>query len=129
MDTEAVAGQFHEDGFAVARDVFSRDEVDALERALETFIADVAPTLEPGDVYYEDTPDRPIKSMFHMEQHAEAFAAVLTDDRLVNLVRAIYDDPGAAPCSTMFFAKAARSERRTWKPGKCVGKMCPCIPR
>jgi ectoine hydroxylase-related dioxygenase (phytanoyl-CoA dioxygenase family) len=109
MDTAAVALQFHEDGFAVARDVFSRDEVDALDRELVTFIRDVAPTLEPGDIYYEDTPDRPIKSMFRMEQHAKAFASVLTDDRLVNLVRTIYDDPDAFLCSTMFFAKAARS--------------------
>ena len=109
MDTDAIAGRFHEDGFVVARNVFSRDEVDALKRALDAYVDDVAPTLERGDIYYEDTPEQPIKSIFRMEQHAERFAALLTDDRLVNLARTVYDDPDAALWSTMFFAKPALS--------------------
>lgn len=109
MDTDAIVGQFHEDGFVVLPQVFSRDEVDVFKRALDAFIHDVAPTLKPGEVYYEDTPDRPIKSAFHLEQCADVFASLLTDERLVDLARAIYDDPGVVLSSTMFFAKPALS--------------------
>ena len=109
MELPEIVQAFLEDGFVVVRRVFGTDDLARFVSGLDDCIRDVAPTLEPGEIYYEDTPDRPIKSMFRLENHHETFRSLLIDARLVKLARAIYDDPDALLWSSMFFGKPARS--------------------
>ena len=109
MDLETIARRFDEDGFVVVRQVFTPRQISTFNQALATIIRDVAPRLRPGDVYFEDAPDRPVKSLFRLERHDDAFSALLEDARLLNVVRAVYDDPLATLSIAMYFGKPARS--------------------
>jgi len=108
-DLQSIVQAFREDGFIVVRRVFEANDLVSLVSALTACIRDVAPTLDPGEIYYEDAPDRPIKSMFRLENHHETFRSLLSDARLGDLARAIYDDPDALLWTSMFFGKPARS--------------------
>jgi len=77
--------------------------------ALDTIILKVAPRLPPGEVYYEDVADRPVKSLCHLERYDDAFIALLKDTRLLDIVSIIYDDSQATLSSAMYFGKPART--------------------
>ncbi|MAE65899.1 MAG: hypothetical protein CMJ18_16635 [Phycisphaeraceae bacterium] len=108
LDPAATTRQFHDNGFAIVRSVFNDDEIARFSDALDTVTRDVAPRLGPGEVYYEDTPERPIKSLFRLENHSDVFASLVGDARLLTLVRAVYDDPDARLRTAAMFAKPAR---------------------
>ncbi len=109
MDLQTIAQRFNEDGFTVVRQLFSPQQIGVFTDALDVIIREEAPRLPPGDVYFEDAPDRPVKSMFHLEKYDDAFSALVTDARLLDIVRAIYDDPQATLSLVMYFGKPARS--------------------
>jgi len=109
MNTKAIARQFNEDGAVIVRGCFSAEEIAEIERQLAAFIRDVVPKLGPGDVYFEDSPDQPIKSIFRLEQHLEFFKRLMADERLLSLMREIYAGAEVVQFSTAFFGKAARS--------------------
>ena len=109
MQFNETISRFHEDGFAVVRGFFCPEELAVIESGLADMIRDVVPTLQKGDVYYEDTDDRPIKSMFWLERHSETFRSLLQHPRLLGLARALYDDPVMELGTVMYFGKAARS--------------------
>jgi len=108
MDVQAVASEFADNGCAVVRGVFSRAEIDRLEIELADYITRVAPTLPQGDIFYEDAPDRPIKSMFRMDLRSEYFASLLVDPRLIGLMEAIFPGGPVVRESVGFFGKPAR---------------------
>jgi phytanoyl-CoA hydroxylase len=109
MDLKRIAEEFHRDGYTVIHRVFSREEVAEIERQLAAFIRDVVPRLKPGDVYFEDTPDKPIKSIFRLHEHSEFFRQLMADERLLGLMRAIFPGGEIVQAGTAFFGKAARS--------------------
>ena len=108
MDLQSISRQFDEDGFAIVRGVFTHDELAALERELEHYTRTIAPTLEPGAVYYEDSPTRPIKSMFRMDKRSGIFRTLLDDARLLDLGRSVYQGADVTLETTMFFGKPAQ---------------------
>jgi len=109
MDPQTIARQFHADGYAIVRDVFSKAEVAEIEQQLAAFLREVVPRLDAGDVYYEDTPDRPVKSIFRLHQHAQFFQRLMADERLLRMMRAIFAGAEVVQKDTAFFAKAARA--------------------
>lgn len=109
MNTKAIARQYLEDGYVIVRGVFSKDEIDEIERHIADCIRDVVPTMKAGDVYYEDSPDKPIKSIFRLEQHDPFFMRLMHDERLMGLMRDIYAGADVVQHGTAFFGKAARS--------------------
>lgn len=109
MNTKAIAKQFNDDGYAIVRGVFSKEEVAEIERQLADCIRTVVPKMKPGDVYYEDTPDKPIKSIFRLEEHSPFFKKLMTDERLLRLMREIYAGADVLQFGTAFFGKAAKS--------------------
>ena len=108
MNLQSICRQFNEDGFAIVRGVFTRDELAELERELDHYTRTIAPTLDPGEVYFEDSPTRPIKSMFRMDKRSNTFRALLDDARLLDLGRAVYEGADVTLQTIMFFGKPAQ---------------------
>lgn len=111
MDTRELANSFEREGFTIVRGLFSDDDVAALRAELDRFIREDAPKLGPADIYYEDSPARPIKSMFRLNAHSPIFAALRDDPRLIRIVEAIYTQRGGGEVvreTVMFFGKPAR---------------------
>ena len=113
MQFNEIKSRFHEDGFVVVRGFFSTQELASIESGLADIVQHVAPTLPKGDVYYEDTDAQAIKSMFRLEQHSETFSTLREHPRLLDLARAVYDDPVMELESVMFFGKVAHSGSQT----------------
>jgi ectoine hydroxylase-related dioxygenase (phytanoyl-CoA dioxygenase family) len=108
MDVQAVADEFEANGCAVVRGVFSADEIARLATELAEFIERVAPTLPQGDIFYEDSAARPIKSMFRMDQRSDYFRSLLVDPRLLGLMEAIFPDGPVVRDYVAYFGKPAR---------------------
>jgi hypothetical protein len=111
MDPKIVAKEFNANGYAIVRGVFAKEEVAEIKRQLTECIRTVVPQLKAGDVYYEDAPGKPIKSIFRLEQHSEFFKRLMNDERLLSLMREIYAGAEVVQAGTAFFGKAARSGR------------------
>jgi phytanoyl-CoA hydroxylase len=107
MNVEHIAASFHEEGFALARQVFSANEVDRMKRNIEDYIHRITPGLGSGDVYYEDSPAKPVKSLFRMHQRSEFFANLMHDHRLLEIMRAIWPKGEIVAEGVMFFGKPA----------------------
>ncbi len=85
MAAKQIVQQYNKDGFVIVRQLISPDEMAALDQHVDDFIRDVVPTLEPGDVYFEDAPSRPVKSIFRMNRHDPYFQQFADDLRLRDL--------------------------------------------
>src|SRR5690349_9748810 len=109
MNAKQIAQEFNENGYAIVRGVFSREEIAEIEKELAAFIRDVVPGLKAGDVYFEDSPDKPIKSIFRLHEHSDFFKRLLADERLLGIMREIFAGADVVQHSTAFFGKAARS--------------------
>lgn len=93
MKVQTVVRQYNADGFVIVRQVFSAAELASLKQHVRDFIRDVVPTLEAGDVYFEDTGHRAIKSIFRMAPHDPYFQQLADDQRIRGLAEALL--PGA----------------------------------
>lgn len=109
MDTTAIRQTFLRDGFALVDGFFAAPEMDELEREIEGYIRDVAPTLPPGIVLREQHTSGPIKSMSRMNEFAPFFAGFKAHPRFVALAADIFQvAPAEIITETMqFFGKAA----------------------
>ena len=107
MDSKSIASSFHQDGFAIIRQLFSLDEVERMRREIAHYVEHIAPTLSSGDAYYEDSPAKPIKSLFRMHQRSPFFASVMHDPRLLEITRALWPGGEVVAEGVMFFGKPA----------------------
>ena len=110
MNIDSLAQQYCEDGFAMARHVFSADEISELQRHLHEYIRTVAPRLMQGRVYYDGTPRGGVKALHQMEENSAYFEDLRRDERLVKMVGAIFAEATVKPCNVMFFDKLSRSD-------------------
>src|SRR5687768_2572008 len=108
MNPTAVASEFDRDGFAIVRQLLSRDEVAEIERQVADFIANVAPRLGAGEVYYEDSPERPVKAMHGINRHSEFFARLRGHPKILELIRAIWPEGEILQEAVSYFGKPAR---------------------
>lgn len=108
MSHRETATRYAEDGFAVARGFFGADELQRIASAVDVLVREVAPTLPRGVVYFEDTDERSVKSMFHLEDHVELFRSLQEHPGLLDLARSVLDDPAMELGTVMFFGKSAR---------------------
>jgi ectoine hydroxylase-related dioxygenase (phytanoyl-CoA dioxygenase family) len=108
MNSESIKHQYDEDGVVILRQAFSVEEIGGLAQHLNDFLRDVVPTLEAGDVYFENTPGRPVKSVFRMEQHDAYFQALSDDRRLRGLAELLLSDKEVSCWSVGFFGKPAQ---------------------
>jgi len=113
LDLNARAKQFHEDGFVIIPKLFSADKIAELEQQLQTFIENVVPNLKPGQVYYEDSPSKPLKALHRIEEHSDYFRLLMRDTRILQVVRAIFPGGEIIPEAVAFFAKLAGAGSET----------------
>lgn len=107
MDLDTIVERYEQDGFVIVPGVFSPQEVTDIEANLDGYVRDVVPTLSPGDVYYENSPAKPVKSMFRMNERSEFFRALMADERLLRLASAIWPRGDVIQETVMFFGKPA----------------------
>lgn len=106
MNTQQLAEQFHRDGFIVVKKVFSADEIARIDREIASYIAEFAATLDPGDIFYEPN-GKAIKSMFRLDKRRAFFDALRHDNRVLDLVRAIFPGETIEPQYVIYFGKPA----------------------
>jgi phytanoyl-CoA hydroxylase len=85
---------FDRDGFVVLREFFSRYEVDEICQRIDRYICNVAPTLPPGEVMYEDK-DNPatLKQLPHIAEHDDHFRDMLQLGKMVALAEMLLGHP------------------------------------
>lgn len=85
---------FDRDGFTVARNFFSAEEVARIECELERYVREVVPTLPPGRAMYEDK-RRPetLKQLAHIVEHDAHFRDFLHSGRTIALAERLLDGP------------------------------------
>lgn len=54
MDYDAIARDYHENGFGVVPGFFSPEELAEVDRQLGRYLEESLSDLEPGEAYYED---------------------------------------------------------------------------
>jgi len=111
--TEETANAFNRDGFVIVRGLFSEAELAELDVHVARFVADVAPTLPPGEAYFEDNAPGVLKSAFRLNEHDPFFDELRETARAKEIVSAIFDDPDIVSRDVSFFAKAAGSGSET----------------
>ena len=108
MSIPEIANRFQEDGCVVVRGVFSPGEVVSFASEVDEIIRTVVPRLSSGDVYFEQGPTRAVKSMFRLEQHSVLFRSMQSDQRLLEIVRAIFPEGELIQEAVSYFGKPAR---------------------
>lgn len=58
MDEQALKKEYDENGFLVVRNFLNAEELAELTDALDRYIAETVPTLDPGDAFYENREDK-----------------------------------------------------------------------
>jgi ectoine hydroxylase-related dioxygenase (phytanoyl-CoA dioxygenase family) len=104
-----VAARYREEGFAVAAGLLTEEELAAVRSELDRYLETQLSRAEPGEVYYEDLPGRPVRCVFRMHLRSEFFLAMLDDARLRRIVEAVLDDPHPVPDGVMLIDKAPGS--------------------
>lgn len=109
MNPQSIARQFHEDGFAIVRNVFQPEDIRHMEAELERYVREIGPTLQAGEIYYEDTPSKPVKSIYHLNKRSAFFHELMNDHRLVDIIRAIFPEGNLLKFAVSYFGKQAGS--------------------
>jgi phytanoyl-CoA hydroxylase len=107
MDIREIAERFHEDGCVIVRGVISPPEIDAAREEIGVLVRTVAPRLRSGEVYFEDGPERLVKSMFRLEQHSTLFRDMLADERLLEIARGVFPGGEIVKDAVSYFGKPA----------------------
>lgn len=108
MNPSSVATEFESNGFAMVRQLLSAQEVAEIDRQVMDYIATIAPQLSSGEVYYEDSPARPVKALHGMNRHGEFFANLRAHPKILELIRAIWPEGEILQESVSYFGKPAR---------------------
>ena len=108
MDLDSINRQYDGDGCAIARGLFSADQVAEIDAQIVEFSRTIGPTLKPGQIAYEDGPRRTIKSIVLLEDFSPYFAELRADDRLLNIVSKLLGVGETVPGVVVLFAKTVR---------------------
>ena len=109
MNCNEIARDFHDDGYAIIRGMFTSQEVAEIECQLDDFIRSVVPKLAAGRVYFEDVPGKPIKSIHNLQEYSLYFKRIAQAERLMQIMQAIWPGVEVIADAVMFFGKAAHS--------------------
>jgi len=114
---EILKREFEADGFIKIEPLFSEDRMVAIASELDRYIAEVVPSVPPGDIVYEagtaDDGRRALRNLWRMEQHSRFFAQLAQDPALLQVVKELVRGEPVS-CGVELFAKPAR-----------VGSMVP----
>jgi ectoine hydroxylase-related dioxygenase (phytanoyl-CoA dioxygenase family) len=105
-DLRVVVERYREEGFAVVTGFLGEAELAAVRAEVARYLAEQLAAAEPGEVYYEDLPGRPVRCVFRMHLRSEYFRGLLADARLRRVVEAVLGDPEVVPDGVMLIDKA-----------------------
>jgi len=108
MGHHVIANEFARDGFSIVRQLLSQSEVAEIDSQLTDFIKHVAPRLNEGEVYYEDSPLRPVKAMHGMNRHSEFFNKLRGHEKILSIIRTIWPEGDIIQEAVSYFGKPAR---------------------
>lgn len=103
-----IARDYQENGFVVVRGVFPEAARADLERELQQYVEEVAPTLPPGEAYFEESAPTSVKALHNLNRHSGYFAQLHLHPTLRAIVRAVLPEGEILPTGTSYFAKLAR---------------------
>ena len=131
MDYEAIAREYHENGFGVVPGFFSSEELSVVDRELRQYLEESLSDLEPGEAYYEDGGRGAVRCVFRINQRSEYFSSLMLDSRLIGLVEALFPGATAEADGVMLIDKAPYASYRFpyhqdnayqfWSPPEAVG--------
>jgi phytanoyl-CoA hydroxylase len=109
-DRQAARQTFDRDGYTVVRGLFTKNEIDEIHLEIARYVRDVAPSLPPKSVFYEN-PDDPatLKQLEHMSGHDAFFKRYLEDERFFELGEWLLDGPVTAENLQWFDKPPAQS--------------------
>ena len=89
-ELERFAADYERDGCAVARGVFGVQQLGAITAEVERLVAEVAPTLPAGEVFYDGQGQ--VKELFRLESHSARLEALRRHPSLLALARALFGE-------------------------------------
>jgi len=120
---------YEEDGFVVLRGFLDDEELGELKGKLREYIAEIVPTLESTESFYEDI-ERPetLKQLFRLTEHEPFFERELAKGKFKQLAELLVGN-GAVDKGVMYFNKPPRVGQPTpphqdayyWKITPCNG--------
>lgn len=113
MDLATIKKAFDDDGFVILRGVLRGDDLADIDRELDRIYREVAPTLDPGEISYEDTPSKAIRSISRLLGNSHCFERLAHDERIHRLPEAIFPGVQMKLAAIGFFGKAARDGSTT----------------
>ncbi|CAG5002353.1 hypothetical protein DYBT9275_02873 [Dyadobacter sp. CECT 9275] len=93
MDIELIKKQFAEDGYVFLPGFISAEEIEELNKKLETFIENVVPGIPATDVFYEDKNDlSTLKQIMHVSEYEPDFAPLLKNSKFSKIAEELLED-------------------------------------
>ena len=130
MNYEAIAREYHENGFGVVPGFFSAEELAVVDRQLRLYLQESLSDLEAGEAYFEDGDDGAVRCVFRINQRSGYFSSLMWDPRLIALVEALYPGAAAEADGVMLIDKAPYASYRFpyhqdnayqfWNPAEAV---------
>lgn len=106
MNYSAIAQAYHQNGFEVVRGLFSADELREVVTEVEGYLAEALSEPEPGEVQYEDGPEKSLRCVFRMEKRSNYFRKLLGDPRLIRVVEELFGGAEVVQDGVMLINKA-----------------------
>ena len=106
MDYKAIAQAYHQHGYAIVPGLFPPDDLRAVEAQVQGYLREAIAAPEPGEVHREDLPSSPIRCVFRMHERSDYFRKLMTEPRLISVVRAVFGGADVVADGVMLIDKA-----------------------
>lgn len=93
MDIELIKKKFEEDGYVFLPGFMSVDEINLLNKKLQSFIENVVPAMPATDVFYEDKNDlSTLKQIMNISVYEPDFAPLLKESKFSKIAEQILEE-------------------------------------
>ena len=112
-EKQRIKEAFDQDGYVMLPGFLSREEMEALNRQLETFIREKVPTLPAEHAFYEDKGNAStLKQLFELHTYDPYFKALLYESRFRDLAETVLEEKVVAQ-NLEYFNKPPRIGKPT----------------
>ena len=113
MNTNELAVAYHRDGFVIARQLFSSEEIKEIAENLQQCIDSITPDTEPGKVYFDDSTPKRVKALHRLNEQSPFFQKLIEEPRVLNILKPIWAGDEIISKSVMFFDKPSPGSGET----------------
>ena len=106
MYDEFTIATYERNGFAVIPGLFSAEELEEIERQLESHLRLDLASAPKGDVVFEADSERSLRCLFRIHERSVFFDQLMRDSRLIQLVRQLFNGADVTADGTMLIDKA-----------------------